>query len=710
MEKYINRELSWLAFNDRVLEEANCASNPLLERVKFLAITASNLDEFFMVRVGGLTLVADAGKDSTDINGLPAHEQLDLIRARVAEMNREQSECFRNLETELANHNIHRVSSGKLTDDQQSFLADYFENEIRSVVAPLAVHSQQDFPKISGARLCICLRVRPGSELKAADDRSEDSIEHRFLVVPLGRSLRRIIHVPSEDGFTYILLEDVIRLFAKELVANDQVLECIPFRITRNADIAVDEDAIDLLRDMQRMLLNRQQGGCVRLELGENPSPAIQSFLKDAIQVKEADIYHIDGPLDFSSLFSLASIKGHRELKDDPWPPQASPEFIAETDIFEIINHRDRILIHPYQAYDPVVDFVTAAANDPDVIAIKQTMYRTARDSRIANALEFAAQSGKHVTVIVELKARFDEARNIQWAQRLEQSGADVIYGVRGLKTHAKMCVVIRRETAGIKRYVHFGTGNYNEATAQLYSDVSFFTANDQLGADAVHVFNAVTGLSVPQPLAKLAAAPINLRETILDMIRIETEHAKKGDTSGIRAKLNSLVDQEIIDALYEASQAGVPIDLNVRGICCLRAGIKKLSKTIRVVSILDRFLEHSRIFEFNYGGDRRLFISSADWMNRNLDRRVEMMVPIEDEQCRQRLIDLLDTYFRDKRQRPARCKRMVDSCPYVASEASHRFAAKNTCISRPKKCSTHSPIRERLCSNPTAAMERSVE
>ncbi len=648
MDKYINRELSWLAFNDRVLEEANCSTNPLLERVKFLAITASNLDEFFMVRVGGLSLVADAGKESLDINGLTASEQLELIRTRVSEMNREQSACFRNLETELAQHNIHRVSPGKISHEQQEYLAEYFEEEIRSVVAPIAVHSQQDFPNLSGARLCICLRMRHGTELKIADDRSDDSSEFRYVIVPLGRGLRRIIQVPSQDGYAYILLEDVIRVFATELVGNDQILECIPFRITRNADIAVDEDAIDLLRDMQQMLLNRQQGSCVRLELGENPSPSIKSFLQQAIQVKEGDIYHIDGPLDFSSLFSLASIPGHRELKDDPWPPQAAPEFLGEGDIFEIINERDRILIHPYQAYDPVVDFITRAARDADVIAIKQTMYRTARESQIASALAEAAASGKHVTAIVELKARFDEARNIEWAKHLEQAGADVIYGVRGLKTHAKMCVVVRREATGIKRYVHFGTGNYNEATAQLYSDVSFFTANDQLGSDAVHVFNAITGLSVPQPLSKLAAAPINLRETILDLIRIEAEHAAKGDPCGIRVKLNSLVDQEVIDALYEASQAGVPIDLNVRGICCLRAGVKKLSKSIRVVSILDRFLEHSRIFEFRHGGDRRLFISSADWMNRNLDRRVEMMVPIEDEQCRERLISLLDTYFRD--------------------------------------------------------------
>ncbi len=656
---YFNRELSWLAFNQRVLDMAFRDSTPLLERVKFVAISASNLDEFFMVRVGGLKMVEHSGRDSTDHMGWTAEQQLKKIRQRVLKMNASQSDCLQNqLEPELLKHDIERVRPGDLKESQHSHLAQRFINEFESTIAPLAIETAEDFPMLSGARLCMCVRLKnlPNSSLRPVDgapaltvDEAAEQKADRFVLLPLGRSLSRIVTVPSESGYRYMLLEDVIGMFLPQLFANQEVLEWTTLRITRNGDVELNEDErADLLSGMQEMLEARQTSDCVRLEVSASASETLRSFLLECVGATEDDVYPIDGPIALTDFFEIAMLPGFNNLKDEPWPPQPSPDFSPDEDIFETIAHADRLLYHPYQSYDPVIKFLQAAAADPDVIAIKQTLYRTGSKSEIVGALKTAAENGKHVTAIVELKARFDEARNIYWAQHLERAGVDVIYGVRGLKTHAKLCIVVRREPTGIRRYMHFGTGNYNESTARLYSDVSLFTCDEQIGTDAVHFFNAITGLSVPQTLRKLAAAPINMRETFLDLINFETENAHRKGGGQITAKVNSLVDLELIDALYAASKAGVKIRLNVRGICCLVPGRKDLSENIRVISVVDRFLEHARIFHFQHGRDERLFISSADWMTRNLDRRVELMTPVQDETCRAGLTRILKAYFDD--------------------------------------------------------------
>ena len=662
---YINRELSWLEFNQRVLDQSAVDHVPLLERLKFLAISAANLDEFVMVRVGGLKLVEANGDTKTDIAGLTATEQLAKIRSRIRKMYDFQSEQLKQLQPMLAENGIKRLGKDDLSETQLDFLRRQFTNEISAALAPLAVENSYGFPLLSGARLCLCVRLRSKSEeiiqpksnkakkesksdTDQKTDESSDSTE-RFALVPVGRSLSRIWAVPGSKVFNYMYIEEVLTMFLSQIFGGQEVLEAVPFRITRNGDVSIDEDSrSDLLIGMQAMLRERETSDAVRLEICDSASQEMRTFLSDAVEVDEADVYSIDGPLALSDLFSISGIKGFNHLKDSPWPPQPVPELARKSKLFDKIAASDRVLIHPYQSYEPVVDFVRQAAEDPQVIAIKQTLYRTSKDSDIALALEQAAENGKHVTCIVELKARFDEARNIQWAKRLEHAGVDVIYGIQGLKTHAKVCIVVRKETSGIRRYVHFGTGNYNESTAKLYSDVSFFTCDEQLGIDAIHFFNAITGLSVPQSLGKLAAAPINLRESVLEMIAIEIENAKKEGSGEIIVKLNSLVDKELIDALYKASQAGVVVKLNVRGICCLLPGRKDLSENIRVVSIVDRLLEHARVLYFRHGGDDRLFISSADWMGRNLDRRVELMVPVESGEQKSRLINMLNSYFED--------------------------------------------------------------
>lgn len=662
--QYFNRELSWLEFNQRVLDRAMNPDVPLLERVKFLAISASNLDEFFMVRVGGLKVVSKVSPLMRDVTGKTASEQLSEIRERVLEMNRFQSNCLlRHLEPELAQRDIVRMTQDSLTEQQTSYLRTRFRDETLSVISPLVIESAKDFPTLSGARICICVRVAntphgrlvpktmSAREFEFGDDASDTSRSSadRFYLIPLGRALERVWPVPSEKGYRYMLLEDVIGMFLGELFTEQEVMEWTALRVTRNGDVALNEDGqTDLLEDMKAMLKARLSADCVRLTISSNASLLMKDFLQQCIEVEDTDIYPIEGPLALTDFFALANLPGFSELKDEPWPPLSSPDFPSDENIFDLIAEQDRMLHHPYQSYEPVVNFIKAAANDPNVIAIKQTLYRTSRDSQIVAALRQAAKNGKNVVVILELKARFDEARNIDWASLLEDAGVDVIYGVRGLKTHAKCCIVVRREPTGIRRYVHFATGNYNEATARLYGDVSLFTCDDQLGMDAVHLFNAITALSIPQPFGKLSAAPIDLRENLLKLIEVETLNALNKGSGMVIAKLNSLVDPEIIDALYEASQAGVKIKLNVRGTCCLVPGKKHLSENIQVISIVDRFLEHSRIFYFQHAGEEQVFIASADWMTRNLDRRIELMIPVQDAKCKARLIKILNAYFDD--------------------------------------------------------------
>ncbi|MCP4775890.1 MAG: polyphosphate kinase 1, partial [Planctomycetaceae bacterium] len=532
---YFNRELSWLSFNQRVLDQASRSSNPLLERLKFIAITASNLDEFFMVRVGGLAMVADSAT-VLDINGWTPTQQLEKIRTRVRQMYADQSECLLNeLEPLLAEEGIERVEPGNLSKSDLKFLRNRFHEEMMSSLAPIAIENMETFPALSGARICMCVRLKNDfssrlgvpAEREATLDQVANRENDRYVLIPMGKSFARFQALPSKTGYRYMLTEDVVGMFLSDFFGEQEIIEWNTLRVTRNGDVDLEEDGrADLLIGMQAMLEARRKSECVRLEISDSTSLKMQTFLQNSIDVQDEDVYSIQGPLGLSDYFSLAGLRGFPRLKDANWPAQPSPEFSSAEGIFQTIARGDRLLYHPYQSYEPIVQFIQAAATDPDVIAVKQTLYRTSESSEIVKALCLAAENGKHVTVIVELKARFDEARNINWARELADAGVDVIYGVRGLKTHAKMCLVVRREPTGIKRYIHFGTGNYNESTAKLYSDASLFTCDEKLGRDSVHFFNAITGLSVPQTLEKLIAAPINLRESLLEMIRIETESA----------------------------------------------------------------------------------------------------------------------------------------------------------------------------------------
>ncbi len=639
-QMYINRELSWLEFNQRVLDEALDRSIPPLERLKFLAITASNLDEFFMVRVGGLQMLAEEDPGKRDPAGLTSREQLAAISRRVHQMVDDQMRCFReDLEPTLARSGIQRLTPDQLTDQQQARIRELFEREYFAVMTPMIVSPGDDFPLLVKQSLIACVQLS-GSPVR------EDPV---FAVIPLGLTIDRVISFPAEDAYHYILLEDAVRMHVERYFAGLQVIDCTFFRVTRNADMSVQEDsAADLLSGMQQVLAARKQSACVRLELAEGAGETIRSFLQQALKVADEDLYVVSGPLDLAALMRMSGLPGYDHLRYEPWPPQPSPLVDTEVSIFDTIADHDVVLCQPYESYDPVVRLVEEAADDPDVLAIKQILYRTSRNSPIVAALKRAAEKGKHVTAIVELKARFDEARNINWARSLEPAGVQVIYGVKGLKTHAKVCIVIRREPEGIRRYVHYGTGNYNEITSRLYSDVSVMTCDDILTRDATSFFNAITGYSQPQAYQKIEAAPIGLRERILDQIEGETDRARHGHRARIMAQLNSLVDSKVINALYRASRAGVRIDLNVRGVCCLRPGVPGISDNIRVVSILDRYLEHSRIVYFYAGGKELVFISSADWMPRNLVRRVELLVPVEDPTAKQRLKEVLTSYAQD--------------------------------------------------------------
>lgn len=651
-EKYINRELSWLEFNQRVLDEANDDSLPLLERLKFLAITASNLDEFFRVRFGGLQVLAWQGSTRCDPSGMTPHEQVRAISLRASEMISEMNRIFlEEVEPQLAETGIQRMSVAQLETEQLDIINSWLVDEASAVLGPIAVGSGRKWPHLSNLTINLCVRIgvnqdKPGTLVPPAD---EDEVTERFAIIPVGDAVSRIMPVPSDGGYQYVLCEDALALFAERFFPGQEVLECVPFRITRNADMGVREDSAgDLLQGMTEVLDAREDSQCVRLEIAASASETMVDFLAHQLDIQHHQIFNCRGPLDLSAYFRLAGIHGYDDLKIEEWPPQATPEIDPSESIFETISRKDVLLCHPYESFDPVVRFVEEAACDPDVLSIKQILYRTSRKSPIVAALRQAAENGKNVTVLVELKARFDEARNIRWARQLEQDGVHVIYGVKGLKTHAKLCVVVRRESDGIHRYMHFGTGNYNEATARIYSDISLMTKDEDLGQDAINFFNAICGYSQPQAMRKLVNAPTGLRDRLLELIEVEIQATQQGHPGRIRAKVNSLVDTELIDALYSASQAGVKIELNVRGICCLRPGIEGLSENIRVVSIVDRFLEHARIICFHHGGEERMLISSADWMQRNLDKRVELLVPVEDPLHIRRLNGILDTYFND--------------------------------------------------------------
>ncbi len=698
-DRFFNRELSWLEFNQRVLDQATSAKVPLLERLKFLGITASNLDEFFMVRVGGLKLQHKRGAASTDNAGMGVASQLAAIAARTSKMVESQYACFREeLEPRLAEAGIVRVKMQEASVRHREAAVRIFDEEIYPVLSPMAIDQQREFPLLVNLMLHVCV------ELAAP----KQDPPRRFVVIPLGRVLPRILTLPADRGFSFALLEDVVAWLADRFFPKEKLISAVPFRITRNADVSLQEDsAADLMRDMEEVLAQRRSAGCVRLEIGADAPAEMLEFLRDALELTAQDIVQAQGPLDLSAFMQLQSLEGFDNLRDPIWVPQRSPQIDPTQSMFNTLAEGDLLLCHPYESFEPVSRLIEEAADDPDVMAIKQTLYRTSRKSPIVAALCRAAQRGKYVTAIVELKARFDEARNIEWARELEEAQVQVIYGVKKLKTHAKVCIIVRREPRGIVRYVHFGTGNYNEATARLYSDISYLTCNDELGSDASAFLNAVTGYSQPQQYRLISAAPIGLRKRLIMLIEGETQRKRQGQRAMIVVKLNSLVDPVLIDALYAASQAGVTIRLNIRGICCLRPGVPGLSDNITVVSVVDRFLEHARVLYFYHGGDELVFISSADWMPRNLDRRVELLVPVEDMSGRRRLINLLESYFRDNQNswqlQPdgSYLRREPDDghAPFRSQEAMHRLAVetlKQTEQTRRTMFQTHQPASKR--------------
>ncbi len=640
---FINRELSWLEFNQRVLNEALRDDLPLLERVKFLAITASNLDEFFQVRVGSLMLLSRSGRKAPDPSGMTPNQQLTAIRKRVHEMVDSQYGLFRDaLLPALNSAGIRFLNPKSLTPAQAAQVAAAFHDAIAPLLTPLGIVPEEDPPMVPGLQLVVACRVA---------DHEKGSIRHVLIPIPEGVP-RRVPVSDVGDSSAFVLVEDVVAHHADELFPGEEVVATTCFRVTRNGDIAVqEEDANDLAGEMEEVLAARKFSDTVRLELPASLPRDLSKVIQEVCGATSNEILRITGPLALSGFMDLAFMGGSEKLRAEDWPPQPSPDLAPGEPIFDAVGRRDLLLHHPYESFEPVLRLVEEAATDPQVVSIKQVLYRTARQSRIIDALIRAAENGKAVTVLVELKARFDEARNLLRAEELQRAGAQIVYGVKGLKTHAKICLVVRREDGRLRRYVHLGTGNYNEATARLYTDISLLSCRPEYGADASLFFNAVTGRSKLLRFQRLVPAPTAMKPRLLDLIASEAERARQGEPARIIAKVNSLQDPEIIAALYEASQAGVEIQLNVRGICCLKTDDAKYSKNIRVISIIDRFLEHARIFYFHQGGDPGIFIASADWMGRNLDRRVELMIPVEDSRARRRLLRILESFFQDNQQ-----------------------------------------------------------
>ncbi len=643
-EYYENRELSWLKFNHRVLNEARDKNIPLLERLKFVSITSSNLDEFFMVRVASLKDMVHAGYKKKDIAGMTAKEQLEAINKDTRSLVEMQYSTYnRSLVPMLHNHGIEIIPAyEELSEAQGEYVDRYFEETVYPVLTPMAVDASRPFPLIRNKSLNIA------ALLNKKGDKKE---ELEFATVQVPSVLSRIVQIPpSEEGQkAFILLEQVIERNIHRLFLNYHVVCAYPYRIMRNADLTIDEDeAEDLLQEIQKQLKKRQWGEVIRLEVEDKVDKRLLGILKEDLHIAQEDIFKINGPLDLTFLMKMYGIEGEDELRYPPYQPQRVPKIVPGEDIFEAIRKGDILLHHPYQTFDPVVDFIRQASVDPDVLAIKQTLYRVSGNSPIIASLAQAAENGKQVSVLVELKARFDEENNIVWAKKLEKAGCHVIYGLVGLKTHSKIALVVRKEEDGIRRYVHLGTGNYNDSTAKLYTDLGMFTCSEAIGEDATAVFNMLSGYSEPPSWNKLAVAPIWLRKRFLKLIKREIKHAQAGKEAFIRAKMNSLCDRDVIAALYEASAAGVQVDLVIRGICCLRVGIPGISENITVHSIVGNFLEHSRIFWFHNDGQEEIYMGSADWMPRNLDRRVEIMFPVENETLMDQVRHILGTQLAD--------------------------------------------------------------
>lgn len=635
---YHNRELSWMDFNSRVLEEAFEKENPILERLNFLAITASNLDEFFMVRVAGVMERMHSTKlRKPDESGMSAEKQFEMLTEKIHDFVKKQYSCMnRSLVPALRKNKLRFMKIDELNKNQRQQIDKYFDKFIFPILTPLAVDTSRPFPLLMNKSLNIAVRLsKEGEDI--------------FAVVQVPSIVSRYFEVESEGVRSFVMLEDIIIDKLPQLFELYKIKAYLPFRITRDGDLDIDEEADDLLVEIKHSLKKRQRGDPVRLEMTVHGDEALKNFLVQMLDVSDKEIYEVNGPLDLTFFSKFARLDGLDNLRFKPIVPVEPPsDFFGYDDVFLAIREKDRMVHHPYESFDSVIKFVNQAAKDPDVLAIKQTLYRVSGHSPIIAALIKAAENGKQVTVLVELKARFDEENNIGWAKKLEKAGCHVIYGLQGLKTHCKIVLVVRKEEDGLRRYLHMGTGNYNDSTARFYTDIGMFTCNEEFGEDASSLFNVITGYSTPPVYNKMKVAPMGLRDFFEEMIRHETENALAGLPSGIVAKINSLVDPEIIRLLYEASKAGVKITLIVRGICCLVPGIKGISENITVRSIVGQLLEHSRIFIFENGGNRKIYMGSADWMQRNLDKRVELVFPIEDPDLIDRSFSIVETMLKD--------------------------------------------------------------
>jgi polyphosphate kinase len=635
---FINRELSWLAFNGRVLEEAADRRTPLLERVKFVAIASSNLDEFFMIRVAGLEQALADGDTAVDLSGLTPLQQLEAAAGRSHEFVAALYDLTTgDLLPALAQQKIRIVSFESLGDP--AALRAFFRECVLPVLTPLAVDPSRPFPLLASLSLNLMVILEPAA----------GESESRLAVVQVPAGLNRLVRIPDAEGFTFVLLEDIIRAHLPELFAGQQIREARVIRLTRDADLDLDDEGgRTRLEAVEREVRRRRRSDVVRLEIETKASEQLIALLQDRLDLTPSSVYPVTGPLDLRVLSQVLELPGFDDLRDPPLQPADVLVAAEQDDIFSILDGRNVLLHHPYDSYDPVIALLEQAAGDPDVLAIKQTLYRTSIGSPLIASLQRAAEQNKQVTVLVELTARFDEERNIRWARALEEAGAHVIYGIRGYKTHAKICLIVKRTPQGFRRYVHLGTGNYNERTARVYTDFGLMTASPAIAEDAAAFFNTLTGYSDPPRFKKLVMAPTDLRRRFVKLIEREKRRAEAGQPAEITAKMNSLIDEEIIRALYAASQKGVQIRLNVRGICALLPGIPGVSETIEVISIVGRFLEHSRVYSFLNAGDEQVFLASADWMTRNMDKRIELMFPVEDPAHKATIMHALRAMFRD--------------------------------------------------------------
>jgi polyphosphate kinase len=640
---FINRELSWLAFDERVLEEATDPSTPLLERAKFAAIVASNLDEFFMVRVARLKALVDEGDTTPDLSGLTPAQQLAAVSARAhALVDSLYASTFDVLLPGLALHGIRIVQFDSLEAPVQASLRAFFRDSVLPVLTPLAIDVTRPFPLVSSLSLNLAVLLEPAPEAEAAGD-------PRLAIVQVPAVLARLVRIADAEGATFVLLEEIIRAHVAELFPGQAIRETTVVRLARDAELEFDDEGGGShLELVEQQVRERRRSDVARLEVGNDASDAFVGTLAAQLEVGPGDVYRVPGFLDLRVLQGLADLPGLEPLRDPPSKPADVLSEAQAPDMFSLLDRQDLLLHHPYESYEPVLALLAQAAEDPEVLAIKQTLYRTSVGSPLITSLQKAAERNKQVTVLVELTARFDEERNIRWARALEHAGAHVIYGVRGFKTHAKIALIVRRTPEGLRRYVHMGTGNYNERTARVYTDFGLMTSSPQVAEDASAFFSALTGYSDPPRMKKLVMAPTSLRQRFLKLINRERRRAESGQSAEIVAKMNSLIDEPIISALYAASSAGVRIALNVRGVCALRPGVAGVSDNIEVVSVVDRFLEHARIYYFRNAGDDEVYLASADWMSRNLDKRIELMFPIEGDEHKARVIQALRAMFRD--------------------------------------------------------------